>query len=39
MSALALGLIEKTLEYYGEEVKVSKEVLTEDGTEVKFVIG
>jgi len=39
MSALALGLIEKTLEHYGEDLLISRELLKEDGSEVKFVIG
>lgn len=38
MSSLAKGLIEKTLEYYGEEKSISKELLKEDGSIVKFII-
>jgi hypothetical protein len=38
MSSLAHGLIERTIEHYGEELLVSKEPLTEDGTKVKFII-
>lgn len=38
MADFALGLIEKTLEYYGEEATIAKEDLTESGSEVKFII-
>lgn len=39
MSALAQGLMEKTLEHYGEDLEISRELISEDGSEVKFVIG
>lgn len=39
MSSLAQGLIEKTLEHYNEELPISKELLSKDGSKVKFVIG
>lgn len=38
MSALALGLIEKTIEHYNEELTVQKELLSDDGSLVKFII-
>jgi len=38
MADFAEGLIEKTLEHYGETANISKENLTENGTEVKFII-
>jgi hypothetical protein len=39
MSALAMGLIEKTLEHYGEELSITRDLVNDDGSEVKFVIG
>ena len=38
MSALAHGLIEKTLLYYNEEMSITKESMNKDGSKVKFVI-
>jgi len=38
MADFALGLIEKTVEHYGETVIITKEDLTENGSEVKFVL-
>lgn len=38
MSALAHGLIEKTLLYYKEEKTIEREPLSEDGSKVKFTI-
>ncbi len=39
MSSLAHGLIEKTLEHYGENKPIHKQVLLDDGSKVKFIIG
>ena len=39
MSALAHGLIERTIDHYGEELMVAKKTLTEDGSTVQFRIG
>jgi len=38
MSDFAEGLIEKTLEHYKEEATISKELIKEDGSVVKFII-
>jgi len=38
MADFAEGLIEKTLEHYGEVATIAKENITENGTEVKFTI-
>lgn len=38
MGDLALGLIQGTLDYYGQKAHVSQEQLKEDGTIVKFII-
>ncbi len=39
MSSLAEGLIEKTMEHYEEgEYQMTKEILSEDGAEVRFTI-
>ncbi|GAB5409015.1 MAG: heme NO-binding domain-containing protein [Balneolaceae bacterium] len=38
MGALAHGLIEKSIEYYNENLTVSLEQISEDGSEVKFYI-
>jgi hypothetical protein len=39
MSALAHGLIEKTLEYYSEDMPIQKDNMVDDGSKVRFVIG
>ena len=38
MADFAEGLIEKTLEHYGEEAKIEKEKLNENGSIVRFII-
>lgn len=38
MADFAEGLIEKTLEHYGEKATIEKENITENGSEVKFII-
>ncbi len=38
MADFALGLIEKTFEHYEEKVTITREDLTENGSEVKFLI-
>ena len=38
MGQLALGLIEKSVEFYNEKAEVTMENLSEDGTQVRFVI-
>lgn len=38
MADFAEGLIEKTLEHYGETATIEKENITENGTQVKFII-
>ena len=38
MSDFAEGLIEKTLEHYGEKATINKTLIKEDGSEVKFTI-
>ena len=38
MSALAEGLMEKSIAYYGENYAISVENITEDGKQVKFTI-
>lgn len=38
MADFAEGLIEKTLEHYGETATIEKENIKENGTEVKFII-
>lgn len=38
MADFALGLIEKTFEHYQEAVVITKEDLTENGSEVRFVL-
>lgn len=38
MGDFALGLIEKTIEYYGEKADISREDLIDNGSKVKFLI-
>lgn len=38
MADFALGLMEKTIEHYGEKATISKEDLEENGREVRFLI-
>ena len=38
MADFALGLIEKTFEHYEEKATIAREDLTENGSEVKFLI-
>jgi hypothetical protein len=38
MSDLADGLLEATLEHYGEKATIQKTMLNQDGTSVKFII-
>jgi len=38
MADFAEGLIEKTLEHYGEEAQIEKENITENGSQVRFTI-
>ncbi len=38
LSSFALGLMEKTIEHYGEDIEVLKENLKEDGSEVLFTL-
>ena len=38
MSGLALGLMERTIDYYQEDLIITKENLNEDGSRVKFTI-
>lgn len=38
MSALALGLIEKSIAHFGEKISIKKEDLKEDGSKVKFIL-
>ncbi len=38
MSAFAEGLIEKTLEHYGDNISLKKEAIDEEGTQIKFTI-
>ncbi len=35
---LAIGLIEKTMEYYGDEMTMDTESLRDDGSQIKFTI-
>lgn len=38
MGHFAIGLIEKTMEHYGDEMTMDTESLTEDGSQIKFTI-
>lgn len=38
MSSFALGLIERSIAHYGEDLVVRRETLSEDGSDVKFII-
>ena len=38
MAALAQGLIEKTMEHYGEQAEISMQMINSDGSKVKFTI-
>ncbi len=38
MSSFAMGLIEKTISHYKENLNVTKEVIKDDGSEVRFII-
>lgn len=38
MAALAQGLIVSSIDHYNEHCKIKKELISDDGTEVKFII-